>query len=80
MNFNIYLDDRLAEQIQSLAFLTGKKRNAIVREALEAWVKEHSGKSWSSSILNFEGIADTEITFEAYREELVQPDDKDIFS
>lgn len=79
MNFNIYLEDKIAEQIQRLVRLTGKKRNAIVREALEAWVKEHSGQYWSESILKFEGIDDA-IAFEKYRDELIQPDDRGIFS
>lgn len=74
MNFNVYVEDRLAQEIERFAQEQGKKRNAIVREALELWIAQHKTVSWPEVVLNYEGEEDSEgITFEAYRDELLVP-------
>ena len=75
MNFNIYVEDSLGEKLEELCQITGKKRNSIIREALEAWIAKHAMSSWSDSILKYEG-REVDIEFESYREELLSPNEE----
>jgi predicted DNA-binding protein len=78
MNFNVYLDDELSQKLESICYLTGKKRNTVIREALEVWLSQYSIARWPSSIEEFQGDSQM-IPFESYRAELHEPTDGDIF-
>ena len=69
MNFNIYLDDRLGERLIIATKESHKSRNALIREAVDLWLKTNENSSWSKQILEFEGVADFP-AFESYRDEL----------
>jgi hypothetical protein len=71
VNFNVYLDDDTARRLEAMARSTGTPRNAIVREAIAAWL-ERAGHSWPPLVLEFEG--DPEVApFEASRSEFRPP-------
>lgn len=73
MNFNVYLDDDTARRLDAMARSTGAPRNAIVREAIAAWL-ERAGRRWPAIILEFEG--DPKMApFEASRSEFRPPVD-----
>lgn len=72
MNVNIYLEDALAEQLKQASKETGQPRNAIVREAIRAWILGHQVKAWPPSILKFQGCSDWP-AFEKTRDELLNP-------
>ena len=68
MNFNIYLDDEMARQLQKETQISHLSRNAIIREAINSWLNNKK-KQWPEEILNYQGDADFS-SFERYREEL----------
>ena len=80
MNVNLYINDELAKQLDMVALTTHKKRNTLIQEAIFNLVKDHRGKTWPESILNFKGIKDLSDWdgFEQYRKELKEPN-SDIF-
>lgn len=77
MNFNLYLEDELSQQLQALSLSTGKSQNALIREAIQLLITTKEQSQWSSTILNFQGISDA-IVFEAYREELSPPREDEV--
>ncbi|CCH96883.1 MAG: CopG family transcriptional regulator [Microcystis aeruginosa K13-05] len=77
MNFNLYLEDELSQQLQALSRSTGKSQNALIREAIQLLITTKEQSQWSSTILNFQGISDA-IVFEAYREELSPPREDEV--
>ncbi|AFZ52855.1 CopG family transcriptional regulator [Cyanobacterium aponinum UTEX 3222] len=79
MNFNIYLEDELANDLIVIAKKSGKTRNSLVREAIHEYVNKQHHLQWSEKILNFNGVDDG-IEFESYRDELLSPNDKGIFA
>jgi predicted transcriptional regulator len=78
MNFNIYLEDDLGNNLIVIAEKLGKTRNSIVREAISDYINKQNSLQWSNIIKNFTGI-DEGIEFESYRDDLLPPDDKEIF-
>jgi len=68
MNFNIYLDDETARQLQQETQNSHLSRNAIIREAINSWLNSKH-KQWPEEILNYQGEKDFP-AFESYREEL----------
>lgn len=72
MNFNIYIDDELGQKLENLCQLTGKKRNTLIREALEAWLLQYPMQEWPNSIQKWSGEPQV-IAFESYRNELKEP-------
>lgn len=72
MNFNIYLDDQLGEQLIEATKDTHKSRNALIREAIALWLKHNKNTTWSETINNFEGIEDFP-AFESHRDQLPPP-------
>jgi predicted transcriptional regulator len=77
MNFNLYLEDELSQQLQALSRSTGKSQNALIREAIQLLITTKEQSQWSSTILNFQGISDA-IVFEAYREERSPPREDEV--
>jgi hypothetical protein len=72
MNFNLYLEEELAQKLRALSRSTGKSRNALIREAVQLLITKKQKAQWSPTILNFQGVSDS-TDFETYREELLPP-------
>lgn len=78
MNFNIYIDDEIGQKLENICQLTGKKRNTLIREALEAWLSQHPIPQWTPSIQEWSGDPEG-IPFESHRDELKEPLDRELF-
>lgn len=73
MHYNIYLDDKIAKQLQHETKISQLSRNAIIRKAIKNWL-ENNKNHWSKEILDYQ--ADQEFpAFESYRKELKQKKD-----
>ena len=70
VNFNVYLDQAAAERLGRLAEKTGRPRNALIREAVDALL-EMSRRKWPKAVLEFSGEPGA-TRFEAHRNELGQ--------
>lgn len=70
MNFNLYLDKELSDRLSDLCEKTHKRRNMVIREALEFYLAQHQKQVWPSSILDFKGIKEA-FSFEAYRRDML---------
>lgn len=68
VNFNVYLDDDSAKRLDRIAESTRKPRNALIREAVQAWLAEQ-GRRWPKEVLEFPGDPSLE-PFEMHRAEL----------
>ena len=77
MNFNIYLEDELERELQNIVQLTGKSRNALIKEAIQRLIYEHQKSQWSQKILDFQGLEDG-IDFESYRQELLAQEEVEV--
>lgn len=53
MSFHVYLEPDLEVKLASLCKKTGKKRNAIVREALREYVDQHLNSAWPKGFFDF---------------------------
>jgi hypothetical protein len=71
VNFNVYLDATTAKRLERSARRLGKPRNALIREAVQAWL-EHEGPGWPDVVVSFEGDPKAP-RFEAHRKELGVP-------
>ncbi len=60
MNINTYLPDNLAEQLDRLAETRRQSRSAVMREALEAYLKRHRADGWPAEILQWKGDPEVE--------------------
>lgn len=76
MNFNIYVNDNLAQQLDFIASITHKRRNTLIQEAISLLVQNYKKEKWPESILNFQGIKDLNEWkgFEQHRQELEEPE------
>lgn len=69
MNINIYIENKIGQQLRTQAKTLGKTRNAVIREALQYWLLHHQSRTWPPIILNFHG--DPKFPrLESYRREL----------
>lgn len=71
MNFNVYLDDDSAARLDRIAKTTRKPRNALIRQAVQAWLAGQ-GRRWPKEVLEFTGDPSLD-PFEAHRAELLAP-------
>ena len=55
MYINAYLPDELAEQLDRLADMRGQSRSAVMREALEAYLRHDRASGWPAEILDWKG-------------------------
>ncbi len=78
MNVNIYVEDDLGREINQMAQLLGKYRNAIIREALKEWVIHHSSHEWPDLVKKYAAVKDFP-RFEDYRNELQNKKDNGLF-
>ncbi|QPF89036.1 ribbon-helix-helix domain-containing protein [Bradyrhizobium commune] len=76
MNFNLYLDDKTAEELDQTAKTLGESRSGLIRKALREWLdkKTLGSPGWPSQILEWQGAADMP-PFESHRDELLPPRD-----
>ncbi len=74
MNFNIYLDDEAGKRLTHLARQCRKSRNALIRDAVDAWLERSEHKGWPDEVESFQGDPDSP-AFETYREHLALPKD-----
>lgn len=72
MNFNVYLDDETGQQLNEAARKAGESRNALVRQAVSAWLKGNGKPHWPEEVLAFKGMADV-VPFESSRGRLKPP-------
>ena len=76
MNFNLYLDDGTAKELDKTAKRLGESRSGLIRMAIREWLDKRrlGSPAWPRSILEWKG--DPEMPpFESYRDELVAPKD-----
>ena len=72
MNINTYLPDDLAEQLDRLAEQLGRSRSAVMREALQAFLRRDPAAVWPPEVIEWKGDRDFE-PFEAMRPTLEVP-------
>ena len=75
MHFNLWFNDKLVQGIERIMASTGKKRNTVVKDAVEQYLKKWNEESWPEEIQNFTGIKDfkDEDRFENFRKGLKEP-------
>ena len=74
MNINIYVENKLGQQLCEQAKIMGTTRNALIREALHYWFIHHKAHAWPSIILNYHGDSKFP-AFESHRKELKKTKD-----
>ena len=74
MNFNLYLDDQTAKELDRTAKKLGETRSGLIRKALREWLdkKALGSPGWPSLILEWQGVPDMP-PFESNRGELLPP-------
>ena len=74
MNFNLYLDDATAKELDRTAKKLGETRSGPIRKALREWrdKKTLGGPGWPTLVLEWQGLPDMP-PFESHRGELVEP-------
>lgn len=76
MNFNLYLDDKTAHELDLTAKLLGETRSGLIRKVVSEWLDKmaHGIHGWPSLILEWQGAPDMP-PFESHRGELLgQPE------
>ena len=75
MHYSIWFGKKMLEGLESIMVSTGKKRNTLVKEAVEEYIKRWNEKAWPESIMRFKGIKDfkEEDRFENFRKDLKAP-------
>ncbi len=76
MNFNIYVNKAIGEQIAKIAKKLHRSRNSIISEALEEWLGKYTSSEWPAHFFDFKSIDDVP-DFKAFRAELGPFEDKD---
>lgn len=74
MNFNLYLDDKTAKELDKTAKKLGETRSGLIRKAVREWLdkKALGNPSWPRSVLELREAADIP-PFESHRDELLPP-------
>ena len=76
MNFNLYLDDKTAKELDKTAKRLGETRSGLIRKAVREWLdkKKAGNPGWPRAILDWTGDSDIK-PFESHRPSLVSPPD-----
>jgi hypothetical protein len=76
VNFNLYLDDRTATELDRTAKELGETRSGLIRKAVREWLdkKALGSPGWPPLILEWKGDPDMP-RFESYRDDLLPPRD-----
>jgi hypothetical protein len=78
LGFHVYIEPDLQEKLELLCKKTGKKRNAIMREALRSYLERNCQSSWPKAVFAF--VCDPALrTFESFRSEF-PPEREDLFA
>jgi hypothetical protein len=72
MHFNIYLDDETGQRLTAAAKVRGENRNAVIRHALQEWLRREGRPEWPAVVLSHMGDPDM-LPFETGRDQLVPP-------
>ncbi|MBS0186078.1 MAG: CopG family transcriptional regulator [Proteobacteria bacterium] len=72
MNTNIYLDTKLFNHLEEYIKANNLSRSFLIREALNAWFKQHSKPKWKEGFFDFKPAEDFPLIQEL-RENLVDP-------
>jgi Ribbon-helix-helix protein, copG family len=74
MNFNLYLDDKTAKELDRTARKLGETRSGLIRKALREWLDKKllGSPGWPLPVLEWQGTPDT-VPFESYRDDLLAP-------
>ncbi|MBU6298793.1 MAG: ribbon-helix-helix protein, CopG family [Alphaproteobacteria bacterium] len=74
MNFNLYLDDRTAKELDKTAKKLGETRSGLIRKAVREWLEKKAlgSPAWPPAILDWQGVPDFP-SFESHRDELLPP-------
>lgn len=74
MNFNLYLNDRTAKELDNTAKELGDTRSGLIRKAVREWLdkKALGNPAWPRSILEWKGVPEMP-PFESFRDELLPP-------
>ena len=72
MNFNLYLDDQTAKDLDKTAKKLGETRSGLIRKAVREWLdkKALGNPAWPRSVLELNEAADIP-PFESHRDELL---------
>lgn len=70
MNLSIYIDNDLAKKVQHLAEKMGETRNAIVAQAVRAYVAQAEVSEWPQAVVELAGADKRLVPFEKWRDEL----------
>jgi len=78
VNFNLYLDDQTAKELDRTAKKLGETRSGLIRKALREWLdkKTLGSPGWPRLILEWQGAPDMK-PFESYRGDLLAPREHD---
>lgn len=74
MSFSVHLGADLQERLDRLARATGRKRNALIREAVEELLRARERSVWSERILHHTGFLDAP-RIEEDRGDVLEPRD-----
>lgn len=74
MNFNLYLDERTAKELDKTAKKLGETRSGLIRQAVREWLdkKALGSPAWPRAILEWQGVPGFP-AFESHRGELLAP-------
>jgi Arc/MetJ-type ribon-helix-helix transcriptional regulator len=72
MNFSVHLTSEMVRRLDERARDSGKKRNALIREAIAEWLDRTRVAKWPPIITEFRGIRGLR-RFEAERKHLKPP-------
>ena len=71
-NMHVYLEDPLIQGLAALSEQTGKKRNALVREAVAEYIHRQQTETWPDALINY--VPDKGLEpFERHRRDLLPP-------
>ncbi|HEX9158931.1 MAG TPA: ribbon-helix-helix domain-containing protein [Rhizomicrobium sp.] len=76
MNFNLYLDESTAKELDRTARKLGETRSGLIRRAIREWLdrKALGSPAWPAAVLDWQGEPDFP-PFESHRGALVPPPD-----
>ncbi len=77
MSFHVYVEPDLERKLEDFCKNSGRKRNAIVREALKEYMARHTRQNWPEAVFEFK--PDAKFRFESYRDDLLL-EREDIFA
>ena len=72
MHFNIYLDDETGQRLTAAAKERGENRNAVIRHAVQEWLRREGRSEWPALVRSHMGDSDMP-PFEAGRDQLLPP-------